>query len=221
MLNVGLTGGIASGKSTVARMLAEKGAILIDFDELAHTVEMPEGPVWREIVGHFGEEILLPDGRIDRLKLGAIVFSDRNRREILNRLVHPAIFAEWQMRLAKIERERPDAVVLSDIPLLIEAGLDKMVDLILLVYVPPEEQIRRLMVRNRFTREEAESRVESQMPIGEKVPRADIVIHNGGAVEETAGEVDRVWEELRRRSAGMQDRAACPVVGRMKSEEEG
>jgi dephospho-CoA kinase len=200
MLNVGLTGGIASGKSTVARMLAERGAILIDFDELAHAVEMPEGPVWREIVGHFGEGILLPDRRIDRLKLGAIVFSDREKREILNRLVHPAVFSEWQKRLAEIEKERPDAVVLSDIPLLIEAGLEKMVDLILLVYIPPEEQIRRLMVRNGFVREEAERRVDSQMPIGEKIPRAHIVIRNGGSVEETALEVDRAWEELRRRS---------------------
>jgi dephospho-CoA kinase len=201
MLNVGLTGGIASGKSTVARMFAEKGAIPIDFDELAHAVEMPEGPVWCGIVGHFGEGILLPDQRIDRLKLGAIVFSDRQEREILNRLVHPAVFDEWQRRLAEIEKERPDAVVLSDIPLLIEAGLEKTVDLILLVYTLPEEQICRLMARNGFTREEAERRVASQMPIGEKIPRADIVIRNGGSVEETAREVDRVWEELRRRSA--------------------
>lgn len=203
MLNVGLTGGIASGKSTVARMLVQKGAILIDFDELAHTVEMPEGKVWQEIVGHFGEGILLPDRRIDRLKLGEIVFADRQKRELLNRLVHPAVFTEWQKRLAAIEEERPDAVVLSDIPLLIEAGLEKMVDLILLVYIPPEEQICRLMVRNGFTQEEAQRRVASQMPIGEKVARADIVIRNGGTVGETAREVDRAWEELRRHGAAM------------------
>jgi dephospho-CoA kinase len=203
MLNVGLTGGIASGKSTVARMLEEKGAIRIDFDDLTHAVEMPGGPVWREIVGHFGEGILLPDRRIDRLKLGEIVFSDRQQREILNRLVHPAVFAEWQKRLAEIEKERPDAVVLSDIPLLIEAGLEKMVDLILLVYISPKEQIRRLMVRNSFTQEEAERRVAAQMPIGEKVIHADIVIRNEGSVEETAGAVSGAWEELRRRSTAM------------------
>jgi dephospho-CoA kinase len=201
MLNVGLTGGIASGKSTVARMLAEKGAILIDFDDLAHAVEIPGGLVWREIVGHFGEGILLPDRRIDRLKLGAIVFSDRQKRAILDRLVHPAVFAEWQKRLREIEKERPDAVVLSDIPLLFEAGVEKMVDLVLLVYIPPEEQIRRLMVRSSFTPEEAERRVASQMPIGEKILRADIVIRNEGPIEETAREVNRAWEELRRRSA--------------------
>lgn len=199
MLNVGLTGGIASGKSTVARMLVEKGAILIDFDGLAHAVETPEGPVWRDIVGHFGEGILLPDQRIDRVKLGAIVFSDRQKRETLNRLVHPAVFAEWQKRLAEIEKERPDAIALSDIPLLFEAGVERMLDLVLLVYIPPEEQVRRLMVRNGFTREEAERRVASQMPIEEKIPRADIVIRNGGSLGDTRRAVDEVWEELEHR----------------------
>jgi dephospho-CoA kinase len=199
MLNVGLTGGIACGKSTVARMLVEKGAILIDFDDVAHAVEEPEGPVWREIVRHFGEAILLPDRRIDRRKLGAIVFADREKRGILNRLVHPAVFAEWRKRLGEIEKGRADAVVLSDIPLLIEAGLEKMVDVVLLVYIPPEEQIRRLMVRDGFTREEAERRVAAQMPIGEKIPRADIVIRNEGSFEETNRAVGRVWKELCRR----------------------
>lgn len=203
MLNVGLTGGIASGKSTVARMFVEKGAILIDFDELAREVSLPEGAVWREIVAHFGEGILLPDRRVDRLKLGAIVFTDRKQREILNHLVHPAVFAEWQKRLTAIEEERPDAIVLSDIPLLLEAGLQAKVDLILLVYIQPEEQILRLMVRNGFTREEAQRRVASQMPIGEKVARADIVVRNAGSVEETSREVDRAWEELQRRSAAL------------------
>lgn len=199
MLNVGLTGGIASGKSTVARMLVAKGAVLIDFDDLTHTVEEPDGPVWREILRHFGKAVLLPDRRIDRGKLGAIVFADRKKREILNGIVHPAVLAEWRGRLAEIEKERADAVVLSDIPLLIEVGLEKMVDLVLLVCVPPEEQIRRLMARNGYSREEAESRVAAQMPIAEKIPRADIVIRNEGSVEETVREVDRVWKELCRR----------------------
>ena len=197
MLNVGLTGGIASGKSTVARMLAAKGAILIDLDELAHAVEEPEGPVWQGIVSHFGEGILLPDRQIDRRKLGAIVFADREKRDLLNRLVHPAVVAEWRRRLGEIEKTRPDAVVLSDVPLLIEAGLKTMVDMVLLVYLPPEEQICRLTARNGFPREEAERRVAAQMPIGEKISHADIVIDNVGSVEETSRAVDRVWEELR------------------------
>jgi dephospho-CoA kinase len=205
MLNVGLTGGIACGKSTVARMLAAKGAILIDFDDLAHAVEEPESPIWREIVAHFGEGILLPDRRIDRRKLGAIVFADPEKRDILNRLVHPAVLAEWRRRLAEIEKSDADAVVISDIPLLFEAGLKEMVDVILLVCLPPEGQIRRLMARNGFTHEEAERRVCSQMPAHEKIPHADIVIHNEESIEATGQAVDRVWEELRRRSGTMRD----------------
>ncbi|MEK6534369.1 MAG: dephospho-CoA kinase [Thermodesulfobacteriota bacterium] len=196
MLNVGLTGGIASGKSTVARMLAKKGAILIDFDEMAHAVEGSGGPVWREIIRHFGEEILQEDRTIDRRKLGETVFADREKRELLNRLVHPAIFEEWQRRLAEIRERRADAIVVSDIPLLIEAGMKEMVDLILLVYITPEEQIQRVMARDGFSREEAERRLAAQMPIEEKLCWADIVIRNGGSPEETRRAVCTVWMEL-------------------------
>ncbi len=199
MLNVGLTGGIASGKSTVARMLVEKGAVLIDFDELTREVEEPDRPEWREIVRHFGEAVLLPDRRIDRGKLGAIVFADPVKRRILNDIVHPAVFAEWHKRLTEIERRQPDAVVLSDIPLLIESGLEKTVDVVLLIYIPPDEQIRRLMARNGFSREEAERRISAQMPIAQKIPRADMVIRNEGSIEEAEREVERIWEELRRK----------------------
>jgi dephospho-CoA kinase len=199
MLNVGLTGGIASGKSTVARMLVEKGALLIDFDELAHAVEAPEGPVWREIVRRFGRDILGADGAIDRRKLGAIVFGNREKLELLNSLVHPAVFTEWRRRVAEIRAARPGAIVLSDIPLLIEAGLKPQVDLILLIYIPPEEQVRRLMARNGYGPDEAEMRLASQMPIDVKLPAADIVIRNDGSPEETKRAVDDLWGELRER----------------------
>jgi len=205
MLNVGLTGGIACGKSTVARMLAEKGAVLIDFDELAHAVQEPEGAVWREIIRHFGEEILHEDRTIDRRKLGETVFADREKRELLNRLVHPAIFEEWQRRLAEIRVRRADAIVVSDIPLLIEAGLKGMVDLVLLVYITPEEQVRRVMARNGFSREEAERRLAAQMPIEEKLRWADIVIRNGGSPEETRRVVSEVWMELNIREKRRQE----------------
>jgi dephospho-CoA kinase len=202
MLNVGLTGGIASGKSTVARMLAEKGALLIDLDELAHALEEPEEPVWREIVRHFGEGILNPDRTIDRRKLGDVVFADREKLKLLDRLVHPAVFEEWRRRIGEIRKTRPDAVVLSAIPLLIEAGLEPMVDLVLLVYASPAEQVRRLMVRNGFSREEAERRLAAQMPIGEKISHAAIVIRNDGPEEETRRAVCGVWEKLRNRELG-------------------
>ena len=207
MLNVGLTGGIACGKSTVARMLAEKGAVLIDFDEIAHAVEEPRGPVWREIVRHFGEEILHEDLSIDRRRLGETVFADREKRELLNRLVHPAILEEWQRRLAEIRARRADAIVVSDIPLLIEAGMKSMVDLVLLVYITPEDQIQRVMARDGFSREEAERRLAAQMPIDEKLRWADIVIRNEGSPEETGRAVSTVWSELnsreKRRRAGI------------------
>ena len=199
MLNVGLTGGIACGKSTVSRMLAEKGAVLIDFDEMAHAVEDSGGPVWREIIRHFGREMLRADGTIDRRKLGAAVFSDPEKLKLLNRLVHPAVFEAWQRRMEEIRKTRPNAIVVSDIPLLIEEGLKPMVDVVLLVYLPPQEQIRRLMSRNGYGREEAERRIASQMPIEDKLPCADLVIRNDGSLENTRRAVDEVWEELKER----------------------
>lgn len=201
MLNVGLTGGIACGKSTVARMLAEKGALLIDFDELAHAVEEPDGPAWQEIVRHFGRGVLRADRTIDRRKLGATVFADRDKLDLLNGLVHPAVFAEWGRRMDEIGKTLPDAIVLSDIPLLIEAGAEKMVDLVILVYLPPEEQIVRLMARDGYSREEALQRLASQMPIDDKLPVADIVVRNDGSLEQTRMQIDRLWDELKKREA--------------------
>jgi dephospho-CoA kinase len=199
MLHVGLTGGIASGKSTVARMLVGKGAVLIDFDELAHAVQEPGGGVWREIVRHFGSDVLCPDGKIDRRKLGGYVFKDRKKLDLLNSIVHPAVFEQWRRRMDEIRETHPKAIVLSDIPLLIEAGLKPMVDVVLLVYLPPEEQIARLMARDGYSREEAAGRLALQMPIGEKLAHADFVIRNNSSPEETQRAVAEVWGELKKR----------------------
>lgn len=200
MLNVGLTGGIASGKSTVAQMLVRKGALLIDFDSIAHAVEAPDGTVWQEIVRHFGREILRADRTIDRRKLGAAVFADRGKLDLLNSLVHPAVIAEWQRLLREIREGQPNAIVLSDIPLLIEAGLTPMVDLVILVYLPPDEQVNRLMARDGYSRQEALSRLASQMPIDDKLPAADIVIRNEGSPEQTAAAIGNLWTELKKRA---------------------
>jgi dephospho-CoA kinase len=196
MVHVGLTGGIATGKSTVARILVEKGARLIDLDEIGHRVQEPGSPVWKEIVHHFGEGILRSDHTIDRNKLGDIVFADREKLELLNRIVHPAIYTEWRSRIEAIRKEQPDAIVLSDIPLLIEAGLKSMVDLILLVYAPPQLQISRMMRRNGCSSADAEKRIASQMPIKEKLPFADIIVHNDGSLENTQKTLDDIWAEL-------------------------
>ncbi|HOF06168.1 MAG TPA: dephospho-CoA kinase [Syntrophales bacterium] len=199
MLNVGLTGGIASGKSTVAQMLVELGAVHIDFDVLAHRVERPGQPAWEELVAAFGREILNGDETINRAVLGEVVFRDAARRERLNAIVHPAVFASWRRELEDIEKQSPHAVVLSDVPLLFEVGAEGMVDLVLLVYIPPAEQLRRLMLRNGYTRPEAEARLASQMSIDAKLARADLVIDNRGTREETRRRAAAVWEELRER----------------------
>jgi dephospho-CoA kinase len=199
MLNAGLTGGIATGKSTVARMLVERGAILIDLDELAHEVETSGGEVWTQIVRRFGEGILFADGAIDRRKLGAIVFADSEKLKLLNGIVHPAVFARWKERLGEIREKTPRAIVLSAIPLLIEAGMTEMVDLVVLVYISREKQVERLIERNGFSREEAMMRISSQMPIEEKLSHADVVIPNEGTVEETERTLDSVWEEFKKR----------------------
>ncbi|MBP8979772.1 MAG: dephospho-CoA kinase [Syntrophobacterales bacterium] len=205
MLNVGLTGGIASGKSTVAQMLVELGAVHIDFDTLAHQVEMPGEPAWQELVTVFGREILNGDETINRTALGELVFRDAARRELLNAIVHPAVFAAWHRQLADIGKRTPHAVVLADIPLLFEVGAEGMVDLVLLVYIPPAEQLRRLMARNGYTRPEAEARLASQMSIDAKLARADIVIDNRGTIGETRRRVAAVWEELRERERRRRD----------------
>ncbi|MCU0553212.1 MAG: dephospho-CoA kinase [Syntrophales bacterium] len=196
MLNVGLTGGIATGKSTVVRMLVKKGARVIDHDALVHTLQEPGRPVWNRIVEAFGREILDAGGRIDRKKLGVLVFGDEGRRKALEGIVHPAVLEEAQRERDRIGRKDERAIVLSDIPLLLEVGMQGLFDLILLVYAPPEVQIARVMKRNNMTRDEAVARLEAQMPIDEKLKRADVVIRNDGTMKELQQRVDEVWEEL-------------------------
>ncbi len=209
MLNVGLTGGIGCGKSTVARMLRKKGAYIVDFDRLAHEVQEPEGPAWESVVTEFGPEVLRPDRTLDRDKLGALVFNDETKRRRLNEIVHPAVFEAWLGRLEAIRMERPDAVVIADVPLLFEVGMEALVDLVVLVYLSPEGQVGRIMKRNGYTREDAALRLRSQMPIDEKVPLADFVIDNGGTVRETAAQVDAIWKTLTEREREKRLRGAA------------
>jgi dephospho-CoA kinase len=196
MLNVGLTGGIACGKSTVAGMFVQNGAHLIDFDLLAHEVQEPGKQAWKEVVNHFGEGILRPDKKIDRVKLGNIVFSDKDKLMQLNNIVHPLVYQEWHERLEKIGKKEKHAIILSDVPLLFEGKMQQLFDLTMLVLIAPEEQIRRLMGRNHISREEAKKRLKSQMPIGEKKALADIVIDNEGDISATEKIVKKVWLEL-------------------------
>ncbi len=196
MLNVGLTGGIACGKSTVAQMFVRLGGHLIDFDKLAHEVQEPGKPAWQDVVNCFGSDILQPDRKIDRNKLAAIVFNHPEKLQRLNDIVHPRVFEEWRSRLEKIKTQNPHAIVFSDVPLLFEGEMQHLFDLTILVMIEPEEQIGRLMARNAVCREDAELRLKCQMPIRDKIHLADIVIDNQCAIHETEKKVAEVWRSL-------------------------
>jgi dephospho-CoA kinase len=199
MLNVGLTGGIATGKSIVVQLLADKGALIIDFDLLTRYVQEPGRPAWSELVSYFGREILKDDETINRRKMGEIVFQNPRKLAILNAIVHPLIFQEWKRRLAVLRENNCGEIVISDIPLLIETGAQKDFDLIVLVYAPPWQQLERLRIRNGYNAEEARQRLSSQLPIDLKVPYADIIIDNSSSRENTSEQVDSLWEELKKR----------------------
>ncbi|HQL01661.1 MAG TPA: dephospho-CoA kinase [Smithellaceae bacterium] len=196
MLNVGLTGGIACGKSTVARMFVDLGGHLIDFDRLAHEVQEPGRPAWHDVVAAFGRAILRADGTIDREKLGAFVFNSPEKMKTLNDIVHPRVYEEWRRRLDRLKSIDPQAIVFSDVPLLFEGGKQILFDLTVLVMIAPEAQIDRLMARNNLCQADAELRLACQMPIEQKIPLADIVVDNSGGVDETKKRVAQVWHEL-------------------------
>ncbi|MDQ0245868.1 dephospho-CoA kinase [Bacillus fengqiuensis] len=183
-LIIGLTGGIASGKSTVSNMLKELAIPVIDADVIAKEAVQKDRPAYREIVRTFGTDILAEDLQLDRLKLGAIVFQDEKKRQLLNQIVHPAVRNEMLAQKEFFLQEGYETVVL-DIPLLFESKLTALVDKVLLVFVDDSIQLERLMARNNFTKEEAEARIGSQMPLQEKVSLADEVINNNGTMEET------------------------------------
>lgn len=196
-MNIGLTGGIATGKSTVSSMLTAKGALLVDADAIAREVMLPGHPVLAEVTAHFGQDILLENGTLDRKKLGEIVFRDPAQREALNRITHPAIRREIRDRTAVYERDYPDRLVVADIPLLLEAREHyPYLEQIAVVYVPKQLQLRRLMERDALTEEQAAARLNSQMDIEEKRRLADIVIDNSGTPDETRLQVDRLWNRM-------------------------
>ena len=199
MLNVGLTGGIASGKSTVARMFVALGAHLIDFDKLAHEVQEPGKKAWQEIIKYFGEGILTSDDLIDRNRLAQIVFTDKKKLEALNNIVHPLVYELWQERLGEIKKYEKHAIVLSDVPLLFEGKMKDLFDLTLLILISPEEQIIRLMERNSLSRDDAQLRLKNQMPIEDKIGLADIVIDNQSDVSQTEKKVAEIWQQLNAR----------------------
>jgi len=197
MLKVGLTGGIATGKSYVLSVLSELGCDVIDADKVAHQVIEPGRPAYLDIVNHFGAEILNEDGAINRAALGAIVFGNKTAREKLNAIVHPRVYeaqAEW---FEQVARRDPSAIAVVDAALMIETGSYRRFDKLIVVYCGLELQIQRLMERNSFTREQAMSRISAQMPSEEKLKFADYSINTSGGFEDTRRQTEKIYEELR------------------------
>jgi dephospho-CoA kinase len=197
MILIGLTGSVATGKSTVAKMFKKCGAIVIDADELAREVVQPGKPAWREIVRTFGRRILNLDRTIDRHALGAIVFHDKKKLRHLERIIHPRVARE-QIRLTKqAAKNDPKAVVIYDVPLLFEAGIDKRVDKTVVVVATRKTQIMRLKNRNGLTRAEALRRIRSQMPLAMKRLRADYILDGTKNRESLSRDISRLFEDLR------------------------
>jgi dephospho-CoA kinase len=197
MILVGLTGGVATGKSTVAKMFKQCGVIVIDADELAREVVRPGKPAWRAIVNTFGKTVLTADRTIDRQALGAIVFGNRAKLRRLEGIIHPRVARE-QARLTKqAARNDPKAVVIYDVPLLFEVGIDKRVDTIIVVTAGRETQIARLKKRNGLSRAEAIRRIRSQMPLAKKIRRADHVLHGTLSRPSLRRQVGRLLKSLR------------------------
>ncbi|MGW1146315.1 dephospho-CoA kinase [Streptomyces sp. NPDC002454] len=199
MLTVGLTGGIGAGKSEVSRLLVEHGAVLIDADRIAREVVEPGTPGLAAVVDAFGPEVLAGDGSLDRAALGAIVFTDPDRRAVLNGIVHPLVRA----RSAELKDAAPaDAVVVQDVPLLAENGLSDLYDLVVVVDVAPETQLDRLTRLRGMSEADARARMAAQATREQRLAVADVVIDNDVPLDELRETVARVWEGLVRRATG-------------------
>ena len=204
MLLVGLTGGIGSGKSTVSAMLAERGAEIIDADRIAREVVLPGTHAWCKIRDHFGPEVLLADGYIDRAALAGKVFDDPAKLALLNQITHPEIFARIADRLEELHGRR--VVVVLDAALLLETGLAQRVDMVIVTHSPTELRVERLEARG-LGADQAKARIASQLTDEERLAKADVVIDNSGTFEDLVEQVDDAWRELRRRLAEQPGRA--------------
>ncbi len=197
MLTVGLTGGIATGKSYVLAVLRELGCEVSDADTLAHQAVEPGKPAYQDIVNAFGPGVLNEDGTINRAALGGLVFADTAKRERLNAIVHPRVYeaqAEW---LAAVAARDPNAIAVLDAALIIETGSYKRFDKVVVVWCEPELQLERLMARNNLPREQAEARIAAQMPSEEKLKYADFAINTSLGFEDTRRQVEELYAKLK------------------------
>jgi dephospho-CoA kinase len=194
MTVIGLTGGIASGKSTVARMLADLGAVVIDADKVGHEAFQPRSEAWHKVVATFGKDILGKNEEIDRSKLAAVVFNDSRALERLNSIMHPLMRRMVEKRLRELRKRRVKVVVL-EATLLVEAGWTDLVDEVWVTVSPEDVVVKRLVCEKGFTEEQARARIRSQPPISERAKHADVVIENDSSLEELRRKVRQLWQE--------------------------
>jgi len=197
MLRVGLTGSIGVGKSFVASVFEELGCHVLDADQTAREVVMPGTPGLKALTEAFGEEILQSDGTLDRKQLAALVFADESQRQRLNHILHPFIIARQDAILTEWEREDPRGIGIVDAALMIESGGYRRFDKLIVVHCRPVVQLERLMLRDKLSRDEAQRRIDSQMPQAEKQKYADYLIDTSDGFELTRAQVGRVYEQLR------------------------
>jgi dephospho-CoA kinase len=198
MLKVGLTGSIAVGKTFVCQVLAEVGCHVLDADHTAREVVKPNTSGWVEIREAFGTEVFQETGELDRGKLGAIVFADEQKRQLLNSIIHPLVIEEQNKWMAKKEAEDPDSIAVIDAALMIESGGYKRFDKLIVVWCRPEVQIGRLIKRNFLSREEAEKRIASQMSQEEKKTYADYLIDTSEGFESSRQQTENLFKQLKR-----------------------
>lgn len=199
MLQIGLTGGIASGKSTVVAMLRQLGAGIIDCDQLAHDVVRPGSFGLKEVAEAFGPQVLCADGSMDRAYMGRVVFGNKEKKAQLEGILFPLIQREIDNKIEIIKTKKENPAIFLDMPLLFEIKYDSYVDEAWLVYVDPATQLSRLMARNHYTRDEAMARIHAQLPIDTKRSLAQVIIDNTGSLEDTEEQVRYEWRELMKR----------------------
>lgn len=200
MIWVGLTGGIASGKSTLSQFLQREGASIVDADQIAHAVILKGGEAYQPVVEAFGREILDETGEIDRKRLGRLIFHDPVKRGMLNRIVHPPVFERAESERKERARRDPEGVIVFDAALLIETGAYSEMDWILLAYVDRATQIERLVLRDRLSPAEAERRIDAQMPLDDKRSFADEIIDNRKPLAAVAEEVGGIYRRLKKKA---------------------
>jgi len=207
MLTVGLTGGVASGKTAVSQILKEEGAYVIDADQVSRELVQPHTSTWNELIRVFGEDIVQKGGSIDRKKLAARVFSDTQQRKLLNQILHPRIREEMERRTREIGQKDPEAIVVIDAALLVELGDHREMDKVIVVTSTEKQQIERLKDRDGVDQEDARKILSSQMPSEEKLKVADFVIRNEGSLEEMRRRAKEIFQELKRIAVQKKDRA--------------